>query len=351
MVMALVAASFLLACIGTGAAVDDASTCCAMCLAQPHVGSADALDFNACSAAQTTCCFDQTCQPALFGTPTIDLSLVTFAGPDMLFPSGNWLSIQWPAATDVKTMSLKTGQVKATQVTNASVSAAVKSGVFFVCPTLPGTLFFRGFGSGGCTASKELYINITAGNGTSCSDTLPSAPSSSGTCDPVRGVLQNGVCSCLQDYIDPPQCANYSFWKKWGQIVTYLAGGLSCLTALFGLYRFWKMRKGKEATIEAMMPTPEHHESPKDPPPHAKLMTPATELPVQQVRLAQLAKTDMAPKSTAVTWTKLRATTMERPRSASNMRSSQSSVSSEAGVVVLGFPHDHDERTSNEFTL
>ncbi|CAK4081015.1 unnamed protein product [Aphanomyces euteiches] len=161
-----------------------AQTCCATCLAQPNVGAADAVDFTACSAAQTTCCFDQTCSPAAFGTPTFDLTLVSFVGTSMVFPSGNWLRLQWPAATDVKYIALKTNQPKLSQVTNASVSATAKDTTFFICPTIEGTLYLRGFAAGGCTASKEL--NIT----------------------------------------------------------------LSALTAMFGLYRFYKMRKAKQERLE-----------------------------------------------------------------------------------------------------
>ncbi|KAG9411587.1 hypothetical protein AC1031_017223 [Aphanomyces cochlioides] len=232
-----------------------AQTCCATCLAQPNVGAADAVDFTACSAAQTTCCFDQTCSPASFGTPTFDLTLVSFVGTSMVFPSGNWLRLQWPAATDVKYIALKTNQPKLSQVTNASVSATAKDTTFFICPTIEGTLYLRGFAAGGCTASKELNITISPGNRTNaCSDsslpTLPPASLTDSDCDPVRGAIVNGICTCLEDYAGPPQCLSNSVWRRWGQIVTYIAGGLSALTAMFGLYRFYKMRKAKQERLE-----------------------------------------------------------------------------------------------------
>ncbi|RHY27594.1 hypothetical protein DYB32_006673 [Aphanomyces invadans] len=140
---------------------DSPESCCATCLAQPKVGSADAVDFTACAAAQTTCCFDKTCQPAVFGQPTYDLTLMTFADTDMRFPAGNWLRLQWPAAMDVKYLALKTGQPKTTQVTNASAAATPKAGgFFFICPAVEGKVFLRAFAQGGCIASKELSITV-----------------------------------------------------------------------------------------------------------------------------------------------------------------------------------------------
>ncbi|RHY61755.1 hypothetical protein DYB34_009440 [Aphanomyces astaci] len=146
-------------------AADSTDSCCATCLAQPRVGSADALDFTACAAAQTTCCFDKTCQPATFGPPTYDLTLMTFADTETRFPAGNWLRMQWTTAVEVKYLALKTGQPKTTQVTNASVAATPKGGgFFFVCPALEGKLYLRAFAHNGCTASNELSITATKDN-------------------------------------------------------------------------------------------------------------------------------------------------------------------------------------------
>ncbi|ETV73545.1 hypothetical protein H257_11672 [Aphanomyces astaci] len=352
-------------------AADSTDSCCATCLAQPRVGSADALDFTACAAAQTTCCFDKTCQPATFGPPTYDLTLMTFADTETRFPAGNWLRMQWTTAVEVKYLALKTGQPKTTQVTNASVAATPKGGgFFFVCPALEGKLYLRAFAHNGCTASNELSITITAGNGSTCSEDVPTAPIQSGDCDAVRGAMLNGVCTCLEDFAGPPQCLSNSFWKRWGQIITYAAGGLSTITAMFGFYRFYKMRQATKdnnrrsvMAAAATTPLPTNHPTGRSTSPQYTDAVHMTTPPVPTKKQLSFRDFHHVPTSQHAPLTQVRLAVLSsmddrQHRAPSPLRydddeeSLRSSVSD--GVLLAGYHHDAetaDGRTSHEFTL
>ncbi|KDO21727.1 hypothetical protein SPRG_13143 [Saprolegnia parasitica CBS 223.65] len=218
------------------------ATCCATCLAQPLVAAVDAVNWTACSAAQQVCCFD--CAPSDFGTPTYVTTAVTFESDGARVPSGEYLQLSWPGAVAVKYLMLRKGQPKTAQVTNTSSAATFATGYFGLCPLFEGSIYLRAFDASGCSASLEMAVTVTPGSG-SCANAIPTAPPTvtSVPCDPVRGAVTNGTCSCLQDFTGPPACLENSPWKQWGQILTYCAGGASFITAVFGFYRLWKQRQ------------------------------------------------------------------------------------------------------------
>ncbi|KDO26461.1 hypothetical protein SPRG_08264 [Saprolegnia parasitica CBS 223.65] len=189
-----------------------ADGCCSTCLAQPLVGAIDALNWTACAATQSVCCFDDVCQSSLFGAPNYNVAQLTYAAGKAQIPSGMWLQLNWPSATNVSYMVLKTGQPKTSQVLNTSLPAIFKDNYFSMCASVVGTLYFRGFAANGCRASQEMAVEIIPGNGTTCS-AIPSAPALTSDCDPVRGAVKNGVCECIADKSGPPQCLGNSAVK------------------------------------------------------------------------------------------------------------------------------------------
>ncbi|OQR84197.1 hypothetical protein ACHHYP_13728 [Achlya hypogyna] len=271
--------------------------CCATCLAQPLVAGIDAVNWTACSAAQQVCCFD--CAPATFGTPTFVTDSVTYANGAARVPSGDYLQLSWPGAAYVKYLLLKDGQPKAAQVTNTSETAVVTGSYFALCPLFAGSVYLRAFDATGCTASLEITVVVTPGNG-SCAAAIPTAPPTATTvpCDPVRGAVTNGTCSCLQDYTDPPSCLKNSSWKQWGQVLTYCAGGASFVTAVFGFYRLWRQRHLHQQEAAVMDRSPILGDDDSDGSPldkakgdHVAVATPAPAVVLQGPMLAPLRTT------------------------------------------------------------
>ncbi|OQS07028.1 GTP-binding protein Parf [Thraustotheca clavata] len=269
----------------TSVAANNESSCCAKCLAQPTVAGVDAVNWTACSSAKQVCCFDTACHSSNFGVPTFVSSEVTYDGSIASIPSGIYLQLSWPGAMVVKYLTLKKGQAKTAQVTNTSNIATATDNYFAICPLFEGSLYLRAFDSSGCDASLEMLVTVAAGNGT-CSNSLPTTPPSvtSVPCDSIRGAITNGVCTCLQDYSDPPSCLKNSAWKQWGQVLTYCAGGASFITAVFGFYRLWKQRHAHQNDNHIIEQSPQTNSdtSPleKSKEVHHTMTTPAQQLPV-----------------------------------------------------------------------
>ncbi|OQR81673.1 hypothetical protein THRCLA_11518 [Thraustotheca clavata] len=210
--------------------------CCSTCLAQPLIAGVDAVNWTACSAAKSICCFDNVCRSWSFGAPNYNLAQITFVGSTAQIPSGSWLQVNWPAATNVSYMVLKSGQPKISQVLNTSLSAIYKDNYYFMCANVPGILYYRGFSDHGCRASTEMYVEIIPGNGTKC-DALPTPPASTVECDPVRGAVKNGVCTCIADNSGPPQCLANSWTKLAAEYTGIAAAIVSICGAAYGFYR------------------------------------------------------------------------------------------------------------------
>ncbi|EQC37803.1 hypothetical protein SDRG_04827 [Saprolegnia diclina VS20] len=236
--------------------------CCSTCLAQPLVGAVDALNWTACAATQSVCCFDDVCQSSVFGAPNYNVAQLTYAAGKAQIPSGTWLQLNWPAATNVSYMVLKTGQPKTSQVFNTSLPAVFKDNYFSMCASVVGALYFRGFATNGCRASQEMVVEIIPGNGTTCS-AIPSAPVLTSDCDPVRGAVKNGVCECIADKSGPPQCLGNSPVKMAEEYAGIAGAVVSIVGAGYGLYRQRRAKHLKERATTIALETPPVLRSPR----------------------------------------------------------------------------------------
>ncbi|OQR91180.1 hypothetical protein ACHHYP_04921 [Achlya hypogyna] len=232
-----------------------AEGCCSTCLAQPLVAGIDALNWTACAATQSVCCFDDFCQASTFGAPDLALASVAFVGGQAQIPSGSWFQLTWPSASTVNYMVLKRGQPKTAQVLNTSLAARFKDNYFAMCASVPGVLYYRGFAANGCRASQEMAVQIVPGNGSECS-AVPAAPASSIACDPVRGAIKNGVCVCIADNAGPPQCLSNSPTKMVGEYVGIAGAAMSIVGVLYGFYRQQHSKKKPEETLGTIVVTP-----------------------------------------------------------------------------------------------
>ncbi|OQS06466.1 hypothetical protein THRCLA_01494 [Thraustotheca clavata] len=260
--------------------------CCGTCLNGVTNWTVDAMQYPACTTI-SYCCFN--CGNTPIGSPTILPSNdVTFDGNTITASTGHLLQFQWSNAATVTYVVFASNQAKTSLALSTSPAATKNDDIFTICPKIPGTIYFRGFGTDICNSvSSEIKVTVTGAIATSCSTTLTpitntistttkptSTPSSTNiTCNAIRGTIVDGKCECISDWSGPPDCSGTPLWKT---LVTIAGGVAAALSIVVSIRHFMIARKNKAmrraselvekrgslSTVEMEIPiTPKRHSS------------------------------------------------------------------------------------------